>query len=217
MIFLYFVRYSPKRMRNLFIITTLLLSVQLKAQPRNPYDSVQTVLEKVMRTDQSIRLYFDSLQKKPNTKQAQLTSLIDSMNRIDAFNLIQVRQSLDTYGWLSIDDIGERANLAQFLVIQHADSLTQLTYLPMMRQAVKNGKAQASQLALLEDRILVRQGKPQLYGSQLHSNEKGKYVFYPIQDEANVNQRRATMGLGTLEQYARNFGIEYHQPKPQGN
>jgi len=88
-----------------------------------------------------------------------------------------------------------------------------VTYLPMLRQAVKDGKAKPEHLALLEDRVLTKQGKPQTYGSQVRTGKTGKYEFFPIQDERNVNKRRAAVGLEPLEAYARNFGIEYHLPK----
>lgn len=120
---------------------------------------------------------------------------------------------LDKYGWLGIDEIGEKANTALFMVIQHAGHSKQVKYLPMMRQAVKDGKAKANQLALLEDRVLADQGKPQIYGSQVRVTKTGKYEFFPIADERNVNKRRATVGLEPLEAYARYFGIDYHLPK----
>jgi hypothetical protein len=101
-----------------------------------------------------------------------------------------------------------------FLVIQHADLATQERYLPIMREAVKNGKALASDLALLEDRVLTRNGKPQIYGSQLQENHTtGKYEFAPIQDAANVNKRRASVGLPPLEDYAKMMGINYKPGK----
>ena len=133
----------------------------------------------------------------------------------DSVNLVKVTEILDKYGWLGIDEIGEKANTALFIVIQHADgdSGVQAKYLPMMREAVKKKKAQPDQLALLEDRILTNQGKPQIYGTQVHAAKNGKNVFFPIADERNVNKRRSSVGLEPLEVYARYFGIDYHLPK----
>ena len=81
-----------------------------------------------------------------------------------------------------------------------------------MREAVGKGKAKTQDLALLEDRILTTQGKEQIYGSQLRRNEQGKYEFFPIMDEVNVNKRRASVGLGPLEEYAKYFGVDYVLP-----
>lgn len=74
--------------------------------------------------------------------------------------------SLDERGWLGPDVIGQTGNSTLFLVIQHADLVTQEKYLPMMREAVTKGNAKGSSLALLEDRVLIRNGKQQRYGSQ---------------------------------------------------
>ena len=64
-----------------------------------------------------------------------------------------------------------------------------------MREAVKNRKARPEQLALLEDRVALAQGKKQIYGSQIHQDPKsGKYFVAPIEDEPNVNKRRAAVG-----------------------
>ncbi len=81
----------------------------------------------------------------------------------------------------------------------------------MMREANERGKAASSELALLEDRVLLDEGKSQRYGSQLKFNpENGTYELYPIDDPAGVNERRQEMGLGPLEDYLRQWGIQYN-------
>jgi len=175
------------------------------------YHAIEARLDSILEEDQSGRRMLDDLSKKHNTR--KVDSLWKVIGKKDAANLANVKEILDKYGWLGINEIGEKANLALFLVIQHADSLTQVTCLPMMRQAVKEGKAKAEHLALLEDRVLTNQGKPQMYGSQVRTNRSGKNEFFPIADERNVNRRRESVGLEPLEEYARNFGIDYHLPK----
>ncbi|HVU58852.1 MAG TPA: DUF6624 domain-containing protein [Puia sp.] len=184
-----------------------------KDTPWALYHRIEARLDTVYRDDQSVRQLIDTVEKKYGMQSRQMDSLYAVMSIKDSVNLEKVTTILDKYGWLGINEIGERANLALFLVIQHADSLTQVTYLPMMRQAVKDGKAKGADLAMLEDRVLCEQGKPQLYGSQVKALKTGKYVFFPIQDERNVNKRRAEVGLEPLEAYARYFGIDYHLPK----
>ncbi|MVN90831.1 hypothetical protein GO816_06810 [Mucilaginibacter sp. HME9299] len=99
-----------------------------------------------------------------------------------------------------------------FLVIQHADIKTQEKYLPLMRAAVKEGKAHPANLALLEDRLAIRQGKKQIYGSQISIDKTGKATIDAIDDEPNVNKRRAAVGLQPLENYVKQWEIEYHLP-----
>jgi len=67
----------------------------------------------------------------------------------------------------------------------------------------------------LEDRILTREGKKQVYGTQLRLNQTTQRMeLYPIEDEENVDSRRAVVGLEPLALYLkRGFGIDYAPPK----
>ncbi len=66
-----------------------------------------------------------------------------------------------------------------------------------------------SHLALLEDRIQMRNGMPQTYGSQITSDENGKQIVYQIKDPQYVNQRRREVGLGPIEDYLKRWGIDW--------
>jgi hypothetical protein len=95
-----------------------------------------------------------------------------------------------------------------FLVIQHSPIEIQQKYLPMMREAVKNNNAQPSSLALLEDRVALRTGKRQIYGSQINRNqETGEFYVSPIENPEKVDERRAEVGLGNLQEYISNWNI----------
>jgi hypothetical protein len=136
------------------------------------------------------------------------------MGYMDSLNLIKVTTLIDKYGWLGPADIGEDGNATLFIVIQHAHLETQQKYLPMMRSAVKSGHAKASSLALLEDRVALREGKKQIYGSQVYvgMNGNGSYVL-PLEDPENVDQRRARVGLGTLADYLKQFNMTWDVEK----
>ena len=171
------------------------------------------LLDSVYIEDQSGRRNLDTIQKQFGWQSKQMDSLWRKINYQDSVNLLRVKNIIDSHGWLGPDEVGQQGATTIFLVIQHADSLTQVTYVPKMREAVKKGKAQPQNLALLEDRILTNQGKEQIYGSQVRRNDQtGKFEFFPIQDEANVNKRRASVGLQPLEEYAKLFGFEYILP-----
>ena len=67
-------------------------------------------------------------------------------------------------------------------------------------------------MALLIDRIRVYKGQKQLYGTQVKMESTRQKSFDAIEDEKNVNKRRAEVGLGPLEEYAKQFGFEYKLP-----
>ena len=117
---------------------------------------------------------------------------------------------IDKYGWLGEDVVGHHGNKTIFAVIQHADLQVQLKYLPLMRQAVKDGKAHGSDLAYLEDRVAIGLGKNQYYGTQIrYDPDTRKNQVSPIEDECQVDARRASLGMEPLEIYAKSFHILY--------
>lgn len=106
--------------------------------------------------------------------------------------------------------IGNQGNSTLFLVIQHSDIQTQEKYLPMMREAAAKGNASVSSLALLEDRVALRKGGKQIYGSQVSKDqETGEYFILPLIDPDNVDKRRLEVGLESIQEYISIWGITW--------
>ena len=62
----------------------------------------------------------------------------------------------------------------------------------------KASRCQASlHITYLTDRVLVGEGKPQRYGTQLE-NKDGKLTPYPLEDPENVDERRRAIGMSPL-------------------
>lgn len=176
--------------------------------------SLMYQLDTIHKDDQKYRIEIEVLIKKFGWESNEIHSLIKAMNETDSANLIKVEAILDNYGWLGNEIIGNKGNSTLFLVLQHADQLTQEKYLPMMREAVLNGKAKASNLALMEDRILLRQGKKQIYGTQIGMDNQTKlYYVSPLEDPKNVDKRRASMGLEPLAEYVKEWQIVWDLKK----
>jgi hypothetical protein len=171
-------------------------------------------LEQIYDSDQKYRAMIGKVQQEYGVESEQFKELIGKMQATDKENLQQVQTIIEKYGWPGKSMVGGKASSAAWLVIQHAELDVQLKYLPLMREAAEKGEMPKSSLALTEDRILVRQGKPQLYGSQLRNNpETNQMEFYPIADEVNVDKRREAVGLGPIKEYAKGFGLDY-TPSP---
>ncbi len=198
---------------KIFLIIVMVLTSALVSAQSGFNKQLAAALDSIYDADQAGRLKLDSLQKKYGWQSEQVQSLLPSMKSQDSLNVVRIKKIIDTYGWQGPDQVGKKGSQTIFLVIQHADSLTQVTYFPVMRAAVKEGKALPRELALLEDRILTTQGKEQIYGSQVRMADSGKFEFFPIKDEPNVNKRRAAVGLEPLEDYAKYFDIIYVLPK----
>ncbi len=173
-------------------------------------------LNKIHNLDQKYRLMLDEVSKKYGHDSKEMTAVWDTIRYYDDINLIRVRQILDTKGWLGPKEVGATGNSTLFLVIQHSNLPVQVKYLPMMREAVKVGKAKGSSLALLEDRVALGRGKKQLYGSQIGmDNATGKYHISPIEDPKNVDKRRAEVGLGPLSEYVSNWDLIWNEAEAE--
>lgn len=168
------------------------------------------LLETIYQEDQGIRIKVSNVEEKYGRDSDEMKAHWKTIGEKDSINLIQIKKILDEKGWLGADIIGKQGNNTLFLVIQHSDLETQLKYLPMMREAVGKGNAQSNKLALLEDRVSLRQGERQIYGSQIGRDEDGKYFVLPLFKPENVNQRRKEVGLHlSIEEYAKHWNIEW--------
>lgn len=132
--------------------------------------------------------------------------VLDSINAIikvkDASNLKFALQLIDKYGWISPQDVGFLNAQSLFLIIQHSDLNTQKKYYPIILKAEKDGKILSSNVALLEDRIAVREGRRQTYGSQIYRDtSKNKEYVYPLVDLKNLDALRKSRGLSPMKEY----------------
>lgn len=171
---------------------------------------IVAILDTIYQEDQTYRQRIDEIEEKYGWESDEMQANWKIMKEKDSINLIKIKTILDERGWLGADVIGNQGNSTLFLVIQHADLETQEKYLPMMREAVENGNAKASSLALLEDRVALRKGEKQIYGSQIgRDRETGEYYVLPLIDPDNVDKRRAEMGLGLIKDYVSFMGINW--------
>lgn len=165
-------------------------------------------LDTIFQSDQSSRDELEKISEKYGWQSNEIKEQWEKIDKIDSINLIKIKKILDERGWMGTDKIGDQGNVTLFLVVQHSDLETQEKYLPMLKDAVLNGRAKASYLALLEDRIALRNGSKQIYGSQVGQNEQtGEPYVLPLIDPDNVDERRAEIGLENLQSYLKYYNI----------
>jgi hypothetical protein len=144
----------------------------------------------------------------------EFIAAVKNQDEIDNRNIARLEEIIEQHGWPGKSLVGEEAGQAAFLILQHSDLIRQEKYLPLLKEAAKKGEARPADVAMLEDRVLVRRGQKQIYGTQVHSGSEtgGKLVLEPIEDEEHVDERRASVGLMPLREYLKHFGIEYKPP-----
>jgi len=205
--------YNYCNIRRQFLIVLLSLNINIAfGQTLVKLDSLTKVLEAVYKRDQVPRLRLDSLERQFGFSSIQVKKQWRLIEKNDSADIEVVTQILDTYGWLSESKTSKTANSALFSVIQHAKLNLQTKYIEILKEAVEKGNAKPIQYAYLLDRVNMREGKLQIYGSQLSVSSNGNQYFFPIKDEPNVNRRRKKIGLPPLQEVAFNSGFVYNLP-----
>jgi hypothetical protein len=126
--------------------------------------------------------------------------LLAEWDRIDHANTRWLAELTGHVGWPGRTLAGEDGAHAAWLLAQHADHEHQRTFLELLRAAVEAGQASAKDLAYLEDRVRLHDGRPQRYGTQFIGDEQGLRP-HPIEDPEHLDERRAAVGLGPFVEY----------------
>ena len=196
------------------VMLTALCATSISLAKAPTPKAMRVELEAMLDSDQRFRAEIKSLEPTLGPETPEIRALWDRQGRIDQANMKLLAKFIAARGWPGKSLVGEKATTAAFLILQHADLPVQQHYLPLLREAAAKNELKPSRLALLEDRILVRTGQPQIYGSQLVRDPKtGLLAFSPIKDEENVDKRREAVGLEPLAEYAKGFGLDYPPKK----
>jgi len=140
---------------------------------------------------------------------AEFQQIAARVKEADDANTKWLRAIVEKQGWPTMTQVGEDGAGAAWLLVQHADAdpkfqrqcLDLMTKLPKDQVLGKN-------LAYLTDRVLLAEGKKQLYGTQFTLVD-GKWIPRSLEDEANVDKRRAELGLPPLAEYVEQLKKAY--------
>ena len=131
--------------------------------------------------------------------------------KIDKQNLIKVVSLIENCGMPTTKEVSKKQINTIWLVLQHGDNANRKKYFPLLKKAAENGDLNKSDIALMEDRILWEEGKPQIYGTQVSQNrETKKHELYELANPETVDKRRAEMGLQPLQGYLELYDIEFN-------
>jgi hypothetical protein len=130
--------------------------------------------------------------------------------RIDEANTRWLDELADSRGWPGRALAGEDGAHAAWLLAQHADRRPELQrkFLDMLRAAVAAGDAEPRNLAYLEDRVRVSDGRPQLYGTQF-TRTGTDFGPAPIEAPEHLDARRAAIGLPPFAEYESEMRRDY--------
>jgi len=147
---------------------------------------ISPLLDEAFRRDQEIRKTEEAYDKSVDRKNLELILSIDK-----------------NCGFPQGPDFKKEINII-WLIIQHNTAEYRKKYIDYFIKANAEGAIESSSIALMQDRILMDDGLPQLYGSQLLGNK-----LYNLRDASTVDQRRASVGLEPLKEYLDRFGVAF--------
>ena len=170
----------------------------LQHEPENEFSSIEDEILIMAEKDQAMRrdTMDDPSKWDPN---------------IDIENTQRIKEIIAEIGYPNISKVGELASQKAWLLIQHADEDIefQKSCLELMKQE-KEENINIQNIAFLEDRILISEGKPQLYGTQFFSNSNSPELKpHPITKPEKLNERRKEMNLGSFEEYSKRIQEQY--------
>jgi hypothetical protein len=139
------------------------------------------------------------------------TAALKEVQAIDAESTAFLRRVVAEHGWPTFDMVGEDGAGAAWILVQHADAdpAFQAEVLARLEPLLDAGQVRPSHFALLTDRVRTGRGEPQVYGTQFADDADGVSRPLPIEDAANVDARRAAVGLPPLAEYARSIAQTY--------
>jgi DNA-directed RNA polymerase subunit RPC12/RpoP len=131
---------------------------------------------------------------------------LDGMREADAENLPWLKFLVAERGWPGSSLVGVDGANAMWLLVQHAtaDPAFMRQCLDLLTVAVEAGEASRTDHAFLTDRVLLLEGEQQVYGTQL-ARRGGKWVPDNLRDPDNVDERRASVGMGPLAELLAGF------------
>lgn len=126
-----------------------------------------------------------------------------SMEAVHRENTARLRAMIQKYGWPGVSMVGEDGEEAAWRIAQHSigEPKFMRIVLDLLKLKSAQGDAPLWQVAFTEDRIRLFEGRLQLYGTSFDWDEQNQLSPYPaIEDPQFVNDRRAAMGLRSIEQ-----------------
>lgn len=171
---------------------------ELLSRVKKDQDARTTLIEWMKQTK------FSTLPKpiKDPTLLTEFKKITETMAAVDQENLEFLKRLVGKHGWLSRTLVSADGAKAAWLMLQHADSDRefQKECLEMMK-GLPAGEVEGKDIAYLTDRILVNEGQPQIYGTQIKSSASGGLELAPLLEPELVDERRKKMGLGPIQEY----------------
>lgn len=129
----------------------------------------------------------------------KLMTLALKMENRDQKNLEFVSEMLEKCGWSH--DLSNESHHTVFLVLQHSPDSAMRKYFPLVQQKVTLGYLLPDDEATMYDRLQMRAGLAQKYGTQTFADPQNRNLVWPVENPDSLEVWRSQVGLPTMETY----------------
>lgn len=127
-------------------------------------------------------------------RDAAFAAMWAPITAVDKANQASLLAMLPPEGWFYSSKYGPAASNAAFLIIQHGDLDLWRRFVPVLEPLVAKGEVPGEAYGMMFDRLAIREGRPQRYGSQM-TCRAGKFVVDTLEDPTRVDERRRAIGF----------------------
>lgn len=161
---------------------------------------IRAHLEAMLQEEEMLVARINAVAREMSQAPQSLLQELDQQRRHHVKQLMDIIQTLGK--WPSVQQVGERAVMAAWLVAQHALTMTSVREMicQKLKDAVALVEIPAWHYPFYYDRVMQVQGKPQYYGTQMVIHQQGYPVPYDLEDGENVDARRQVYGLPTIQE-----------------
>lgn len=169
------------------------------AQEQRNAATIDSLLKVVLHNDQKVRHNYN---QSHDTKEKE--TYLRQWDRTDSLNQSIVLPIVDSIINGRLEGLSDNSWRACFMVLQHADSPTQLKYLPFVTEYYRKGHILNYEYLIYVDRIHANQRKAQPFGSQSAEFPNGKRIFLPMLPKAQRDSLLQTLGIAPENVQIRN-------------
>lgn len=133
--------------------------------------------------------------------------IIDSLNRLKEElykrHIPLLRNMIRNNGLPGYRQVGKESSDKFMTMVNHSfsDIAFQQKVAGLGKKQVKDKNISAPDLAMMIDKMRIKSGKKQIYGTQCSYTSSGEAVAVELQRPLTVNRRRKKMGLSSLDGY----------------
>lgn len=199
-------------MTKIFLTLIFISTFFLTTDAQTSNEKLRDELLKMRDVDQKVR---EDCPKKSVGEQMKCYAEIGE--KVDKPNTKRLKEIYEESGFPTRKTVGKEGVEAFMLILQHTpDEALRQKMLKPIKKAFKRKEISANEYTNYVDRLLVHQGKPQIYGSNFDFKD-GKLMMSKVKDLKNLAKIRRKAGLPTIEEYAevlrKVYNLEVEIPK----